>query len=99
MADSSFAHALSVWKGPSPSRSLPPRRPLELNPHTHSLAAINLQDLQRTMDAQGLEIVDGSKENLVGRKTLAERTRGPSPSRLDSLVTRQEASLLRTAGW
>ncbi|KPV77777.1 uncharacterized protein RHOBADRAFT_51589 [Rhodotorula graminis WP1] len=51
MADSSFAHALSVWK------------------------AINLQDLQRTMDAQGLEIVDGSKENLVGRKTLAERTR------------------------
>ncbi|TNY17439.1 CASP C terminal-domain-containing protein [Rhodotorula diobovata] len=51
MADSSFAHALSVWKG------------------------INLEDLQRTMDAQGLEIVDGSKENLVGRKNLAERTR------------------------
>ncbi|BGP40941.1 hypothetical protein JCM10449v2_004906 [Rhodotorula kratochvilovae] len=27
------------------------------------------------MDAQGLDIVDGSKENLVGRKNLAERTR------------------------
>ncbi|GAA6057858.1 hypothetical protein JCM3770_002725 [Rhodotorula araucariae] len=51
MADSSFAHALSVWK------------------------EINLHDLQRTMDAQGLEIVEGSKENLVGRKHLAERTR------------------------
>ncbi|GAA6006458.1 CCAAT displacement transcription factor COY1 [Rhodotorula paludigena] len=51
MADSSFAHALSVWK------------------------EVSLADLQRTMDAQGLEIVEGSKENLVGRKNLAEKTR------------------------
>lgn len=81
MADSSFAHALSVWKGAS---DLPPssRPPPSANPHTRrpSLTGINLEDLQRTMDAQGLEIVDGSKENLVGRKNLAERTRGQSRS-------------------
>ncbi|BGO92237.1 Golgi membrane protein [Rhodotorula toruloides NP11] len=36
---------------------------------------IKLHDLQRTMDAQGLEIVEGQKDSLVGRKKLAEQTR------------------------
>ncbi|GAA6023391.1 hypothetical protein JCM10207_002531 [Rhodosporidiobolus poonsookiae] len=36
---------------------------------------IALQELQRTLDAQGLEIVEGQKESVVGRKKLAEQTR------------------------
>ncbi|GAA5935894.1 uncharacterized protein JCM15063_001840 [Sporobolomyces koalae] len=36
---------------------------------------INLHELQRTLDAQGLEIVENQKENVVGRKKLAEQTR------------------------
>ncbi|GAA5824549.1 hypothetical protein JCM11251_000470 [Rhodosporidiobolus azoricus] len=36
---------------------------------------IALTGLQRTLDTQGLEIVENQKENLVGRKKLAEQTR------------------------
>ncbi|GAA6034575.1 hypothetical protein JCM8097_005404 [Rhodosporidiobolus ruineniae] len=36
---------------------------------------IALHELQRTLDAQGLEIVENQKENMVGRKKLAEQTR------------------------
>ncbi|GAA5979753.1 hypothetical protein JCM11641_004077 [Rhodosporidiobolus odoratus] len=36
---------------------------------------IGLQALQRTLDAQGLEIVENSKDAVVGRKALAEQTR------------------------
>ncbi|GAA6014132.1 hypothetical protein JCM11491_004115 [Sporobolomyces phaffii] len=36
---------------------------------------VNLHELQRTLDAQGLEIVENQKENVVGRKKLAEQTR------------------------
>ncbi|KAK9899091.1 hypothetical protein P389DRAFT_43741 [Cystobasidium minutum MCA 4210] len=36
---------------------------------------INLGDLQKTLDAQGLEIIDNQKENMMGRKKLAEQTR------------------------
>jgi homeobox protein cut-like len=39
---------------------------------------INLTDLQRTLDAQGLEVVDNQKESVVGRKALADKTRGTS---------------------
>lgn len=39
-------------------------------------ADINLGDLQKTLDAQGLEIIDNQKENMMGRKKLAEQTRG-----------------------
>ena len=37
---------------------------------------INLGELQQTLDAQGLEIVENQKESVVGRKGLAERTKG-----------------------
>lgn len=37
---------------------------------------INLGELQKTLDKQGLEIVENQKENMVGRKKLAEQTRG-----------------------
>ncbi|GAA6058937.1 hypothetical protein JCM10212_002889 [Sporobolomyces blumeae] len=36
---------------------------------------VNLHELQRTLDSQGLEIVENQKENVVGRKKLAEQTR------------------------
>lgn len=49
--------------------STPPRCPI---PDTD----INLHSLQKTLDKQGLEIVDNQKENMVGRKKLAESTRG-----------------------
>lgn len=42
-------------------------------------ADINLGDLQKTLDAQGLEIIDNQKENMMGRKKLAEQTRGKLP--------------------
>ncbi|ODO05678.1 hypothetical protein I350_04738 [Cryptococcus amylolentus CBS 6273] len=36
---------------------------------------INLSDLQKTLDTTAVELVDNQKENLVGRKKLAEQTR------------------------
>jgi len=40
------------------------------------LLGINLVELQKTMDAQGLELVENQKESLVGRKGLADKTKG-----------------------
>ncbi|THH03436.1 hypothetical protein EW145_g6255 [Phellinidium pouzarii] len=37
---------------------------------------INLAELQKTLDTQGIEIVENQKENVVGRKALADRTKG-----------------------
>lgn len=37
---------------------------------------INLSELQKTLDAQGIELVENQKESLVGRKALADRTKG-----------------------
>jgi len=37
---------------------------------------INLSELQKTLDAQGVELVDNQKESVVGRKSLAEKTKG-----------------------
>lgn len=37
---------------------------------------INLSELQRTLDAQGFEVVENQKESVVGRKALADRTKG-----------------------
>ncbi|KAL0956421.1 hypothetical protein HGRIS_002569 [Hohenbuehelia grisea] len=36
---------------------------------------INLSELQKTLDAQGIELVDQQKESVVGRKALAEKTK------------------------
>ncbi|TBU33882.1 CASP C terminal-domain-containing protein [Dichomitus squalens] len=36
---------------------------------------INLAELQKTLDAQGIEVVENQKEGVVGRKALADRTR------------------------
>jgi homeobox protein cut-like len=37
---------------------------------------VNLAELQKTLDAQGIEIVENQKESVVGRKALADRTKG-----------------------
>lgn len=39
-------------------------------------AEINLSELQKTLDAQGVELVENQKESVVGRKALADKTRG-----------------------
>ncbi|CAL1706846.1 unnamed protein product [Somion occarium] len=36
---------------------------------------INLSELQKTLDAQGIEIVENQKESVIGRKALADRTK------------------------
>lgn len=37
---------------------------------------VNLSELQKTLDTQGIEIVENQKESVVGRKALADRTKG-----------------------
>lgn len=37
---------------------------------------INLSELQKKLDGQGIEIVDNQKEGLLGRKALADKTKG-----------------------
>ena len=37
---------------------------------------INLSELQKTLDVQGIEFVDNQKESVVGRKALADKTKG-----------------------
>ncbi|KAF8518766.1 CASP C terminal-domain-containing protein [Gautieria morchelliformis] len=36
---------------------------------------VNLSELQKTLDAQGLEVVQHQKESVVGRKALSDRTK------------------------
>ncbi|KXN91033.1 Protein CASP [Leucoagaricus sp. SymC.cos] len=36
---------------------------------------INLSELQKTLDAQGVEIVENQKESVVGRKALSDKTK------------------------
>ena len=44
---------------------------------------VNLTELQKTLDAQGIELVDNQKESLFGRKALAEKTKGTGAWILD----------------
>lgn len=41
-------------------------------------AEIGLSELQRNLDTTASELVENQKENLVGRKKLADQTRGMS---------------------
>lgn len=71
-----FSTALQVWKG---ELSLsPPVDPGSQLTSGDGHAEIDLHSLQKTLDKQGLEIVENQKDNLVGRKKLAEQTRGQS---------------------
>ena len=37
---------------------------------------INLTELQKNLDTQGIELVDNQKESVLGRKALADKTKG-----------------------
>lgn len=56
-----------------------------------------MTELQKTLDKQGLEIVENQKDNMVGRKKLAEQTRGAfrlaSRRRPSNAPTRRAGSL------
>ena len=43
---------------------------------SHIAPDINLSELQKTLDAQGIEVVENQKESVVGRKALADKTKG-----------------------
>jgi hypothetical protein len=47
-------------------------------PSITRLRRLRLSTLQRTLDTQGLEIVENQKDATLGRKRLAEQTRGAS---------------------
>ena len=69
-AEHNFSGALATWKGVTHILvfvrfSQPSRYP-----------AINLHELQKTLDAQGVEVVENQKENVLSRKSLSERTKG-----------------------
>ncbi len=43
---------------------------------SHIAPDIDLSELQKTLDAQGIEVVENQKESVVGRKALADKTKG-----------------------
>ena len=47
---------------------------------------INLSELQRSLDSTALELVDNQKDNMIGRKKLAEQTRGALYSLTSSIL-------------
>ena len=57
----------------------------------HSVTEINLSELQKTLDAQGIELVENQKESVVGRKALADRTKGMFLPRLCASVSLKPA--------
>ena len=72
MSEQNFSGALATWKG---------ALPLVLGVRCAgslltTLIEINLSELQKTLDSQGIELVENQKESVVGRKALADRTKG-----------------------
>lgn len=51
----------------------------------HSFKGVNLSELQKTLDTQGIELVENQKESVVGRKALADKTKGSSPGNVSAL--------------
>jgi homeobox protein cut-like len=70
MAEHNFSGALATWKGMWFCAHM---QWLYL---AHRHTDINLSELQKTLDAQGIELVENQKESVVGRKALADRTKG-----------------------
>ena len=65
-----FSGALATWKSKNrlPGHSAPSL--------IRSLKGVNLSELQKTLDTQGIEVVENQKESVVGRKALADKTKG-----------------------
>lgn len=53
------------------------------------LSEINLSELQKTLDAQGIELVENQKESVVGRKALADRTKGTCAAAISWLMSQR----------
>lgn len=77
--EANFSSALATWKGKAPGRlsRCTTNPPLGAD-HPVSLytTEIDLAETQKQLDKTALELVENQKENLVGRKKLAEQTRG-----------------------
>lgn len=83
-----FSGALSTWKGksyPELSSGVLQQEYRRHRPHDATKAVGYVCDsrgvrhearLNISSDAQGLELVENQKESLVGRKALADRTKG-----------------------
>ncbi len=65
-----FSGALATWRG----TSIIFQQSIILT--TLVSQDINLSELQKSLDAQGIELVDNQKESVVGRKALADKTKG-----------------------
>ena len=65
-----FSGALATWKSKD---HLTGRSAFLL---IHPLKGVNLSELQKTLDTQGIELVENQKESVVGRKALADKTKG-----------------------
>ena len=64
------------------------------------LLDISLSELQKTLDAQGIEVVESQKESVVGRKALADKTKGrnihlPSTTRAFTLGQTSKRYLMK----
>ena len=68
-SEQNFSGALATWKSTYHAGT-------DLRFETDTWADINLSELQKTLDAQGIEVVENQKESVVGRKALADRTKG-----------------------
>lgn len=61
-----------------------------LNPFSYS--EINLTELQKALDSQGIELVDNQKESVLGRKALADKTKGATYLLLSASVAQRHPS-------
>jgi len=69
IVETNFSAALATWKGDIYSL-------FNLRLSLTNESDVNLTELQKTLDAQGVELVDNQKESVIGRKALAEKTKG-----------------------
>ena len=68
-AEQNSSGALATWKGTHVLPDCAKSTDLDLQD-------INLSELQKTLDAQGIELVDNQKESVIGRRALADKTKG-----------------------
>jgi homeobox protein cut-like len=70
LSEQNFSGALATWKSTWVLHT-----PMSFV-CSHITPDIDLSELQKTLDAQGIEVVENQKESVVGRKALADKTKG-----------------------
>jgi hypothetical protein len=68
--EQNFSGALTTWRG------VYFKTPRHSSFELPFFLEIHLTELQKTLDAQGIELVDNQKESVLGRKALADKTKG-----------------------